>query len=161
MAYNPYKWYSNGRPKKRLKESEPLLLRILNGDFNLSHYLNEIPRVEREYDEKYQEEWDKHPGLNDFTRHNYSHRNARMRNVARLKLLEEGMWDEIRILENLRQALEKEFGVDLWDEAHEEQRGDGSVKDLYFWYKKKTGIGQTKSEIEMLKKKSKSLKRQS
>lgn len=147
MSYNPYKWYSNGRRKKKLPKSRPLLLRIRNGDFELSHYLKQIDRVEREYEEKYQEAWDSYTGGDQFERHQHAHQQARMRNVARLKLLEEGMTDEPKILNELRDGLTDEFGKDLWDEAHQEQRGDGSIEDLYWWYKERLNMGQTPSEI--------------
>jgi len=147
MGYNPYKWYSKGRRKKRLPQSRPLLLRIRNGDFNLSHYIKEIGRVEKEYEETYQEAWDEYPTTDTHARHQHAHQTARMRNVARLKLEEEVMEDEPKILQRLRDGLEDEFGEDLWDEAHQEQRGDGSVEDLYYWYKERLGMGQTPSEI--------------
>jgi len=147
MSYNKYKWYSNGRGKKRLPESRPLLLRIRNNDFELSHYLKQVPRVEQEYKDKYQEAWDDYSTTDTHARHQHAHQKARMRNVARLKLEEEGMHDEEKILDKLRDSLTDEFGEDLWDEAHQEQRGDGSIEDLYYWYKERLDMGQTPSEI--------------
>ena len=40
MGYNPFRWYTNGKRKKPLKKSEPLLLRIRNGDFEYSPYFD-------------------------------------------------------------------------------------------------------------------------
>lgn len=147
MGYNPYRWYSKGKKHKTLPESRPLLLRIRNGDFGLSHYLKQIPRVKREYEDKYQEAWDSYPGGDQFERHQHSHRTARMRNVARLKLEEEGMFDEIQIFQKLRDSLKDEFGEDCWDEATSPEIGLETIEDIYWYYKEKTGMGQTPSEI--------------
>lgn len=147
MAYNRYKWYSKFRKKKTLKESEPLLLRIRNGDFQYSRYLREVKVVEREYQEKYEESWDSNPQADYHERHHLAHQNARMRNVARLKLEEEGMKDELKILNKLRDGLEDEFGEDHWDEATSPELGLETIEDVYWFYKEKTGMGNTPSEI--------------
>ena len=41
MAYNKYRWFTKGRPKKPLKEDAPLLLKIRNGDFGYSYMFSE------------------------------------------------------------------------------------------------------------------------
>ena len=48
MGYNPFRWYTNGKRKKPLKKSEPLLLRIRNGDFEYSPYFDEVKMVRAE-----------------------------------------------------------------------------------------------------------------
>ena len=48
MGYNPYRWYTKGNRKKPLKKSEPLLLRIQNGDYEYSPYFLEAKEVEKE-----------------------------------------------------------------------------------------------------------------
>ena len=48
MGYNPFRWYTKGRRKKPLKKSEPLLLKIRNGDFEYSPYFDEVKEVEKE-----------------------------------------------------------------------------------------------------------------
>ena len=48
MAYNKFRWYTNGRRKKPLKKSEPLLLRIRNGDFEYSPYFDEAEKMKEE-----------------------------------------------------------------------------------------------------------------
>ena len=36
MGYNPFRWYTSGKYRKRpLKSNAPLLLKIQNGDFEL------------------------------------------------------------------------------------------------------------------------------
>jgi hypothetical protein len=56
-----------------------------------------------------------------------------MRNVARLKLEEEGMRDEFRILNELRESLNVEFGADLWDDATSVEVGNETIEDIYNW----------------------------
>ena len=147
MSYNKYKWFSKKTKPKTLPESRPLLLRIRNGDFGISHYLKQVPTVEREYDEKYNESWDSNPQADYPERHMLAHEHARMRNVAKLKLEEVGMVDEIKILKKLRDALEKEFGDDYWEDATSVENELRTIEDVYWFYKEKSGFGLTPSEI--------------
>jgi hypothetical protein len=39
--YNPYRWWTKGRPNKPLKTDAPLLLKIRNGDFDYSYMFGE------------------------------------------------------------------------------------------------------------------------
>ena len=71
-----------------------------------------------------------------------------------LKLDENAFLDENRILLKLRKALESEFGKDLWEKAMERQRGKGTLEDLYFWYKKQCKESTTKSEMDIIYKRS-------
>jgi len=48
MGYNPFRWYTNGRRKKPLKKSEPLLLRIRNGNFEYLPYFDEAEKLKEE-----------------------------------------------------------------------------------------------------------------
>ena len=42
MGYNPFRWYTKGKYRKKpLKSNTPLLLKIQNGDFEYSPYLLE------------------------------------------------------------------------------------------------------------------------
>ena len=50
MGYNAFRWYTKGRRVKPLKKSEPLLLRIQNGDYEYSPYFSEAKEVEKEGD---------------------------------------------------------------------------------------------------------------
>jgi hypothetical protein len=78
-----------------------------------------------------------------------------MRNVAYLKLIEEAMFDEDRILKKLRDGLFDEFGSDYWDVATSIENGLKTIEDVYWKYKELSGMGQTPSEIAIqLKRKS-------
>jgi hypothetical protein len=41
MGYNPFRWWTKGRPNKPLKADAPLLLKIRNGDFDYSYMFSE------------------------------------------------------------------------------------------------------------------------
>ena len=51
MAYNKFRWWTNGRPNKPLKADAPLLLKIRNGDFDYSYMFSEA-RLDKEYAQK-------------------------------------------------------------------------------------------------------------
>ena len=56
MAYNPFRWYTEGKYRKRpLKKSSPLLLRIQNCDFEYSPFFLESKDQEKLYDDMFQQ----------------------------------------------------------------------------------------------------------
>ena len=56
MGYNPFRWYTSGKYRKRpLKKSAPLLLRIQNGDLESSPFFREAEDNEKLYDKMYNE----------------------------------------------------------------------------------------------------------
>jgi hypothetical protein len=71
-------------------------------------------------------------------------------NKRALKLDESAFVDENRILWKLRKDLESEFGKDLWEKSLERQRGKGTIEDIYNWYKKQAKQTTTKSEMDMV-----------
>ncbi len=152
MGFNKYKWYSKGKTHHPLPKSAHLLSRIRNGDFELSSYYKEAEVAKKDYQKIYKREYDSHDTADAGTKRVHAHSAARMRNVARLKLEEEGMRDEYRILNELREALASEFGVDLWDDATSVDVGNETVEDVYKWYKQKLGIEYTKSDIKEIRK---------
>jgi hypothetical protein len=83
-----------------------------------------------------------------------------MRNVAYLKLMEEVMVDEDRILKKLRDGLFDEFGSDYWENATSIEMGLKTIEDIYWKYKELSGMGTTPSEIaiQLNRKSSKGLK---
>lgn len=146
MAYNRYKWFTNTR-KSTLPTSYPLLLRIRNGDFDISSYFLEAEENRQLAKRIYDTEM-KNGNISKLSdRHNEGIHKSRMKRVKALKLDIEGSKDEIRILKLLRDGLTKEFGVDLWELATEDQKGDGSIESLYYWYKEYLNMGFTPSEI--------------
>ena len=153
MGYNKFRWYTNGRRKKPLKKSEPLLLRIRNGDFEYSPYFDEV-KVVRAEGKKIYDDYMKTTHISDILdRREEALKRSKMKRVKALKLMEEGDKEEKKRLRELRLELEKEFEKDLWDKSLQRQRGKGTTEDLYWWYKKQCKIGMTKSEYQIFKRK--------
>ena len=139
MAYNKFRWFTKQR-KRKLPKSAPLLQRIQNGDFEYSIYFDEVNQVRKEAQKVYDSVMENALIDDENQRRNEALDSSRMKRVRALKLMEEADKDENRILRDLREELTKEFGVDLWDKAHEKQRGKGTTEDLYYWYKKQTKL---------------------
>jgi hypothetical protein len=148
MAYNPFRWYTSGKYRKRpLKSSAPLLLKIRNGDFESSPFFREAEDARNDYKKMYNQYIEESHTKDEFTLKHEAHNYARMKNVKALKLDEKADEEENMRLHQLRLELTEEFGKDLWNKAHERQRGKGTTEDLYWWYKKQTKMGQTPSEM--------------
>lgn len=126
MGYNPFRWYTKGK-KKRLPQSAHLFDKIQNGDFDYSYYFTEAEEARKEYSSIFQRVM-KETG-NDYAQARHE---ARMKNVKALKLDEEGEKDEFRILKELRDSLQVQFGFDLWDKMMEEDPMD--LEELYDYY---------------------------
>ena len=153
MGYNPYRWYTKGRRKKPLKKSEPLLLRIQNGDYEYSPYFDEVKEVEKEHDKMVNDLMKTLQIKCELERKHEALQRTKMKRVKRLKLMEVADEEENKRLRELRVELTKEFGKDLWDKSLQRQRGKGTTEDLYWWYKKQMKLGMTKSEYEIFKRK--------
>lgn len=135
MGFNRFRWWTYSKKPKKLKKSAPLIEKIRHGDYDLSIYLQDVPLAEKDYEERYQKAADEYDTTDEFAKHSHAHAQARKRNEARLKLLEEGTVDELKTLKRLRNDLEKEFGEDLWDEATSVETGLETVEDIYDYYK--------------------------
>ena len=140
MGYNPFRWYTSGKYRKRpLKSNAPLLLKIRNGDFEYSPFFLEADDNHKLYDKMYNEYIQNSHSNDEFSIKHEAHQYA--------KLEEKGMEEEQVRLYQLKKELEAEFGKDLWEKASERQRGKGTTEDLYWWYKKQVGMGTTPSEM--------------
>ena len=149
MAYNPFRWYTSGKYRKKpLPQSSPLLLKIKNGDFEYSPFFREAKDNEELYQQMY-DDFMQTSGISDMSERKVeAHQNARMKRIKAEKLKEKGHEEDLTRIYQLRKELTLEFGRDLWEEAMEAKLGGrGTIEDLYWWYKKKVGFGQTPSEI--------------
>jgi len=100
----------------------------------------------------YQQMYDEYmqtSGISDISdRKVEAHQYARMKRIKAEKLREKGHEEDLTRLIQLQKELTAEFGQDLWEEGMEAKlSGRGTTEDLYWWYKKKVGMGQTPSEI--------------
>ena len=149
MAYNKFRWFTKGRPKKPLKEDAPLLLKIRNGDFDYSYMFNEARDVRKTAILASENAYKNYGGTDDKNRNEAAMEAGRMKRIKAIKLELEAFANENRILWKLQGDLKKEFGKDLWDKAMELKRGFKTMEDLYWWYKKKVKEVITKSEMDI------------
>ena len=149
MGYSKYRWFTKGSPIKPLRSDAPLLLRIRNGEFNLSYMFSEAVENDRLAERLYKKAADSYKGDDPEARHEKGREESRMKRIKAVKLRLEAGSHEWRMLSRLQTELVKEFGKDLWDEAMKRQRGDGSVEALYQWYKMRTKTPQTPSEFDI------------
>jgi hypothetical protein len=150
MAYNPFRWFTQGTYRtKPLKSNQPLLLRIQNGDFEYSPFLRESVDEEENYQTKYNQFMSTSMIDDIMNRKVEAHQHAKLRRIASQKLMETGLEEEATRLGELRKQLTEEFGKDLWDKCLEKQRGKGTTEDMYWWYKSQVGGSYTKSELKI------------
>jgi hypothetical protein len=149
MGYNPFRWWTKGRPKAPLKAEAPLLLKIRNGDFDYSYMFNEAKEMRKTSQKVYEEAYKNYGGTDQKNREQAALEASQMKRVKAIKLELEAARDEEMLLWKLRMELKKEFEKDLWDKAMERQRGKGTLEDLYMWYKKQVKQGTTNSEFDI------------
>jgi hypothetical protein len=149
MGYNPFRWWTKGRPKAPLKAEAPLLLKIRNGDFDYSYMFNEAKEMRKTSQKVYEEAYKNYGGTDQKNREQAALEASQMKRVKAIKLELEAARDEEMLLWKLRMELKKEFEKDLWDKAMERQRGKGTLEDLYIWYKKQVKQGTTNSEFDI------------
>jgi hypothetical protein len=149
MGYNPFRWWTKGRPKAPLKAEAPLLLKIRNGDFDYSYMFNEAKEMRKTSQKVYEEAYKNYGGTDQKNREQAALEASQMKRVKAIKLELEAARDEEMLLWKLRMELKKEFEKDLWDKAMERQRGKGTLEDLYMWYKKQAKQGTTNSEFDI------------
>jgi len=148
-AYNPFRWWTRGRPNKPLKSDAPLLLKIRNGDFDYSYMFNEAKEMYNSSKEAYDLTYKNYRGTDESNRVYVAQKAGKMKRVKAIKLEIEADKNEKVILWNLRKELTREFGKDLWNTAMQDVRGDGSLEDLYMWCKAYLNQGTTKSEMDI------------
>ena len=153
MAYNPFRWFTEGKYRKKpLKSNELLLDRIQNGDFESSPFFLESRDNEKLYAKMHQQFMDTSliSDMND--RRVEAHQFARMKRIKAQKLMEKGIEEEQLRLQKLKTELAFEFGKCLWDKCLQKQRGKGTTEDMYHWYKKQTGVNITTTEMMRISK---------
>jgi hypothetical protein len=154
MGYNPFRWWTKGRPSKPLNADAPLLLKIRNGDFDYSYMFNEAITQRASAEEAYNQTYKNYGGTDERNRKEAALEAGRMKRIKAIKLELEAFRNEELILWKLRAELKKEFGKDLWEKSLERQRGKGTLEDLYWWYKKQVKMGTTPSEMDIQLKRS-------
>ena len=113
MSYNKFRWWTKGRKRKPLKADAPLLLKILNGDFDYSYMFGEALEMRQSAETVYQQTYTNYGGTDEKNRKEAALEASRMKRIKAIKLEIEADKDENQILWKLRKELEKEFGKDL------------------------------------------------
>ena len=153
MGYNPFRWYTQGKYRtKPLKKSAPLLLKIQNGDFEYSPFFLEAKDNEKLYDDMFQQYMETSQIRDTNDRRVEAHEYSKMKRIKANKLMEKGVEEEQGRLHELKTELQLEFGKDLWDKCLQKQRGKGTTEDMYYWYKKQTGVNITTTEMMRISK---------
>lgn len=146
MAYNPFRYFTEGKYRKKpLKSSSPLLLKIKNGDFDYSPYFLEAKDNEKLYDDMFNQYMETSQISDINEKMVEAHQYAKMKRIKAQKLMEVGIKEENERLHQLRLELKAEFGQDLWEDTL--KSNVNTNEDIYWWYKKKVGMGTTPSEI--------------
>jgi hypothetical protein len=149
MSYNKFRWWSRGRKVKPLPEKTPLLLKILNGDYEYSYMFEEAKSHREEAKLAYEKAYKNYIGNTESGRIEAAMNVGRMKRVKAVKAEIEAGIDELRILDKLKRELEKEFGYDYWDEIMFGTVFDGNTLELYYRYKQLSGLSQTPSEFDI------------
>jgi hypothetical protein len=123
MGYNPFRWWTKGRPNKPLNADAPLLLKIRNGDFDYSYMFNEAASQRALSKEAYDQAYKNYGGTDEKNRNESALEAGRMKRIKAIKLEIEANRDENMILWRLQKEFTEEFGKDLWEKALERQRG--------------------------------------
>ena len=146
--YNKYRWWTRGRKTKPLPESAPLLLKILNGDYEYSYIFDDVKHHKIEAEIAYNKAYANYLGNSESGRVEAAMEAGRMKRVKAVKAEIEAGLDELRILDKLKRDLEKEFGYDYWNEIFGTDF-DGSTVELYYKYKELSQMAQTPSEFDI------------
>lgn len=157
MAYNKFRWWSRGRKVKPLPENAPILLKILNGDYEYSYMFGDAKHHRKEAEDAYQKAYKNYIGNTELGRLEAAMNVGRMKRVKAVKCEIEAGLDELRILDKLRRDLEKEFNNDYWDDVMFGTAFDGSTLELYYRYKELSNTEQTPSEFDIRYKRSNSV----
>ena len=148
MGYNPFRWYTQGKYRKKpLKSNTPLLLKIQNGDYELSPFYKEAEDNHKLYNKMYNESIQNSHSRDEQAIKHEAHQYAKMKRIKAQKLEEKALEEELTRLGELKKRLKEEFGKCLWEKAQQRQRGKGTTEDLYWWYKKQVGMSTTPSEL--------------
>ena len=146
--YNKFRWWTRGRKVKPLPEKAPLLLKILNGDYEYSYMFAEAKSHREEAKAAYDKAYQNYIGNTESGRIDAAMTVGRMKRVKAVKAEIEAGLDELRILDKIKRDLEREFGYDYWFDVFS-TNFDGNTLELYYKYKELSGLSQTPSEFDI------------
>jgi len=135
-----FNWWRRKKKKPLLKKSDAfigksfLLQQIEHGDYDPSDYYDQALyelQLCAQAQEKAKQEWKAGPESLKYELDQIERKYIKRYN----KLMEDHMVEEQRLLRNLKEGLQKEFGVDCWYDAIEVDPNQ-NIKQLYYNYRK-------------------------
>jgi len=136
-----YYWWRRYPSRKKLKRSQAnnlkpfILQQIEHGDFDHSDYERQAKEEMARCKVALETFCKEYKGINPEQDHRYLEIERGYRKRYN-KLMEDYYWDEGNRLVDFKQALEKHFGVDLWDKCINEafKRDTEDLTAIYFLY---------------------------
>lgn len=125
LKYNKFRWWRMYEPKlPPLSNKAPLIDRIMNGDFDYSHYKLQAELVEHELNELAE----KCKGNNEI----FNEKSSLLR-AKRKRLLDEFEKDEADKLNALFKEFYKNFTIDEGELENEMLRFKGTLEEFYYY----------------------------
>lgn len=129
--YDRFMWWRSYTPKsKPLHPRQPLIDRILNGDFDMAPFRFEAEIVEHRMNERYKELYQEPGRFNEETS---------VDRARRKRLLEDYDKEETKRLEELRKLFVQTFKMSYDDYDREVIETTGELVDFYYDMEKKYG----------------------
>lgn len=124
LNYNPFRWWRMyGSPQKPLHPLSPLKEKILNGDYDYSHYGFQAMWCEHDINDIYNECY---PDIGKFNE------KTSMLRSRRKRLLDDFHKEETQMLESLAVDFSKNFSCSKKTALKEMEECVGSLIDLYY-----------------------------
>lgn len=138
-----FNWWRRHKSKAKLQRKDALkgksflLQQIRHGDYDHSDYKRQAQDELRRCEVELQAFVSKYKGDKPTQEYKYLEIERSYRKRYN-KLMEDYHWEEASILVNLKLALIKDFGVDIWDEVMEEalKQDIEDLESVYFLYNK-------------------------
>ena len=148
MAYSKYKNWARDRNIKPIPNTMPLLLKIINGNYEYSYIFDVAAELNESADTAINLAYKNYRGTDQLSRSEAAREVGRKKRLKAVKVKIDAGLDELIILDKLRFALNQEFGNDYWDAIFGTDF-DGTVLDLYYKYKEMSALSITPSEFDI------------
>ena len=113
MGYNRFQWWTKGCPTKPLSNRAHLWDRIQNGDYDQSHLYQELQQEKERCKQLFDQGYNSYKGQDESGKIQQGWDFSRMSRVKCLKLQEEALKDEHKILNKLIVDWGQWFRVDM------------------------------------------------
>ncbi len=111
--YNRFRWWTNGRPNKPLSNRAHLFDKLENGDYERSYMFTELENERKRSQELYDKGYSSYKGTDEFGKKYLGYEMSRMSRIKCLKLMEEVLQDEEKLLQGFFKDWSGWFAVDV------------------------------------------------